>query len=164
MSHHTCLKKLFHQRWWDYSNEKYNLNGRIALKSSLFWAIMGTVMIYFVHPAVILLADKTVSLSILIPVGIVLIMLYDAIYTITRLAGFNKLIAQIRDVASSTNPELVAKHIAERIGELRTSGRLRLTERRLIRAFPHATDKRLKNYAAVRTDLLALRKKRRVKS
>lgn len=154
------LEKLFHQRWWDYSKEPYNLHGRIALKSSLFWGVMCLVVIYVAHPAVTSFAHWIVSISVLIPTGVALVMLYDAVYTTTRLAGFNKLMAQLHDDLDNSNSEFLAKHIAERIAERRKSGRLRLTERRLIRAFPHATDKRLKNYAVIRTKLLALRKKR----
>lgn len=158
------LEKLFHQRWWDYSSEPYNVHGRIALKSSLFWGVMCLVVIYLAQPAVVLLAHWAVSLSIFIPIGIAVIMLYDAIYTTTRLAGFNKLISQLRDSLNNASPELLAQRLTERIAELRKSGRLRLTERRLIRAFPHATDKRLNNYAAIRANLLALRKRNRTHS
>lgn len=35
------LEKLFHTRWWDYSERKFNLNGRIALDCSIGWGIGG---------------------------------------------------------------------------------------------------------------------------
>lgn len=47
------MEKLFHARWWDYSNEFLNIQGRICLKHSIYWAICTGAFIYIVHPFVI---------------------------------------------------------------------------------------------------------------
>lgn len=44
------MEKLFHARWWDYSNKKYNLNGRICLSISLAWGGLATGFLFFVQP------------------------------------------------------------------------------------------------------------------
>jgi len=44
------LEKLFHARWWDYSNCRFNLNGRICLKFSFIWGALLLVTISFIHP------------------------------------------------------------------------------------------------------------------
>ena len=44
------MEKLFHARWWDYSNEKFNLHGRICLKHSIYWALATVAVIYIVQP------------------------------------------------------------------------------------------------------------------
>ena len=31
------MEKLFHRRWWDYSDHKYHLNGRVCLQNLYFW-------------------------------------------------------------------------------------------------------------------------------
>ena len=33
------LEKLFHQRWWDYSNEPFNLGGYVCLRFSIAWGL-----------------------------------------------------------------------------------------------------------------------------
>ena len=35
-----ALEKLFHQRWWDYTNEPFNLGGYICLRFSLAWGLL----------------------------------------------------------------------------------------------------------------------------
>lgn len=35
---------------WDYSNEKFNLQGIICLKFSFYWAILGAVYYFLIHP------------------------------------------------------------------------------------------------------------------
>lgn len=44
------MELLFHKRWWDYSYDKFNLNGRISLRNSSLLAIGGFVLVYFVQP------------------------------------------------------------------------------------------------------------------
>ncbi len=44
------MEKLFNARWWDYSNIKYNINGRIVLSNSFLFGIMGLLFIYLVNP------------------------------------------------------------------------------------------------------------------
>lgn len=44
------LEKLFHQKWWDYSNEPHNLNGYICLRFSILWAFSGALVVGVVMP------------------------------------------------------------------------------------------------------------------
>ena len=37
---------------WDYSNEKFNLYGIICLRFSIYWAIMGAIYYFIIHPYV----------------------------------------------------------------------------------------------------------------
>ena len=39
------IERLFHQRWWDYSGKKWNLDGYICLGASVFWGVLGFVMV-----------------------------------------------------------------------------------------------------------------------
>lgn len=44
------MEKLFKTRWWDYSDRKFNLNGRICLTNLALFGILGSLIVYFVHP------------------------------------------------------------------------------------------------------------------
>ena len=44
------LEKLYNQRWWDYSENRFNIGGYICLKFSILWGTAGTVLIALVHP------------------------------------------------------------------------------------------------------------------
>ena len=46
------LEIVFHQRWWDYTNEFMNIQGRICLMFSLLWGIIGVLFINVIHPFV----------------------------------------------------------------------------------------------------------------
>ena len=45
-----ALDALFSARWWDYTNEFLNLNGRISIFFSLVWGIIGILFINHIHP------------------------------------------------------------------------------------------------------------------
>ena len=44
------MEKLFNTRWWDYSDEKFNIEGRICLKNCFYFGILGVLMVYIVNP------------------------------------------------------------------------------------------------------------------
>lgn len=46
----VLLEKLFHARWWDYSNKPYNLQGRICLGHTLYWGLGALGFMYLAHP------------------------------------------------------------------------------------------------------------------
>ena len=46
------METLFHARWWDYTYEFMNLNGRICLKHTIFWGIGAIGFVEVIHPSV----------------------------------------------------------------------------------------------------------------
>ncbi len=52
------MEKLFHTRWWDYSDAKLNIAGYVSLKSSLVWGVLSVLLMRFLHPWVFSLFDK----------------------------------------------------------------------------------------------------------
>ena len=46
------LERLFHTRWWDYSQRRFNLHGRVCLRNSLLFGLIALIMVLFIHPAV----------------------------------------------------------------------------------------------------------------
>ena len=46
------LEVIFHQRWWDYSGDILNIQGRISLFYSIAWGIIGLLFTERIHPFV----------------------------------------------------------------------------------------------------------------
>lgn len=44
------LEHIFHRKWWDYSGERFHVEGYICLKSSVLWGGCAVVMMLFVNP------------------------------------------------------------------------------------------------------------------
>ena len=49
----VLLEKLFHTKYWDYSDHKFNYKGRICLTNSIAWGILGVLFINYIHPFII---------------------------------------------------------------------------------------------------------------
>lgn len=46
------LEKLFHEKWWDYTDEPFNVKGYICLRFSLLWGLACTGTLMIIHPLV----------------------------------------------------------------------------------------------------------------
>ena len=68
--------------WWDYSQKPFNINGRICLLYTLVFALLATILYYFVIPKIINLL-KRVNYKVLSAISIILLSLYlvDNIYS-----------------------------------------------------------------------------------
>ena len=44
------LEKIFHTKYWDYTENKFNIKGRVCLLNSLFWGFLGVIFICYIHP------------------------------------------------------------------------------------------------------------------
>jgi len=51
------LEKLFHAKWWDYSQYRFNLQGRICLQGALVFGALSVLVVLFIHPFVMGVLD-----------------------------------------------------------------------------------------------------------
>lgn len=49
------LERVNKQKWWDYSNKKYNLDGYICLRYSLLWGVLSIIVVKLCNPLFLLL-------------------------------------------------------------------------------------------------------------
>lgn len=78
------MEKIFNARWWDYSNRKFNINGRICLETMVPFGILGTLCFYFLNPFLINMICK-INLDIRLTIAIVLFI----IFIIDNIISFN---------------------------------------------------------------------------
>lgn len=128
------MEKLFHARWWDYSENKYNINGRVCLETIIPFGILGLILIYFVNPFIFDNLVKVPS-NILNIIAIVIAVLF-AIDNIISL----KVISNVRSITTKfdkENPKDNTEEISQKVKEfLRGKS---ILNRRLVNAFPKLT-------------------------
>lgn len=76
-----ALYKLYHTRWWDYSDYPFNIGGYICLEFSLLWGVGTLIVMKLVHP---IIADAVALIPPL--VGLVLMFLLYGIYAADTIA------------------------------------------------------------------------------
>ena len=47
------MEKLYHARWWDYSQKKFNINGRVCLDTIIPFGLLGLFIMYVSNPFLI---------------------------------------------------------------------------------------------------------------
>lgn len=122
-----CMEKLFKARWWDYSNRRFNLEGRVCLGNALLFGLMGMVFVYIVNPFITDIF-KSISNSKLILISIIamIIFLIDNILTFTIVT---KLKLRVTNIRKDSTLE-----IEKQIREFLTSYNFFI--KRLLKAFP----------------------------
>ena len=63
------MEKKYHARWWDYSNKKFNINGRICLETLIPFGILGVAIMYGTNPILFKLYNQIPQLVINILTG-----------------------------------------------------------------------------------------------
>lgn len=94
------LEKLFHVRWWDYSQtDKLNLNGRICVRNTLAFGVGGCVLIYWALPAINgLLRILPVGVQVTVAIIAAIIFAFDTVIStyanakVTSMADFNEIL------------------------------------------------------------------------
>ena len=76
-----ALYKLYHTRWWDYSDYPFNIGGYICLEFSLLWGVGTLIVMKLVQP---IIADAVALIPPL--VGLILMFLLYAIYAADTIA------------------------------------------------------------------------------
>lgn len=81
------MEKLFHARWWDYSNRKFNINGRICLETMIPFGLLGCLILYIVNPIMIDFLTKIPTNTFLVITLIIFIL-----YVIDNLISLNVMV------------------------------------------------------------------------
>lgn len=83
------MEKLFNARWWDYSNNKFNINGRICLETMIPFGFAGLILMYMINPLItkFLLLIPNVILNV-IAIIIFILFLIDNIISFRIILGF----------------------------------------------------------------------------
>lgn len=122
------MEKLFKARWWDYSNNKFNINGRICLETMVPFGIIACFIIYIINPIIVTTLNKVPDLGLTISsIIIAVLFIGDLITSFNIVNNFKKTVktASLEDRTDDIN-----KYVKNLL--LQKS----FLHRRLIKAFP----------------------------
>lgn len=103
------MEKIFHARWWDYSKNKFNINGRVCLQTLVPFGIISVIIISFVNPWILskLYAIPHNILNYVV-IGFLLIYIIDLSISFNVILRFKNLSKQEKD-----NTEEISKKVRE---------------------------------------------------
>lgn len=107
----VLLEKMFKTKYWDYSDHRFNLQGRVCLTNSICWGMLGVVFVRYLHPyveAIISNIDRTLLYYIISVIALVL--LVDFITTLVRVKNIKVTLQRV---------EALNKEIKEKLKEIK---------------------------------------------
>lgn len=120
------MEKLFHARWWDYSNRRFNLNGRVCANTLIPFGLLGLTMVYLVKPFLFGLFDRlSENFRLGLAIGVVVIMIADHVISIVVLGR----IRHTAELTGSDDTETLTRLVREKLQS-------NALVRRAMRAFP----------------------------
>lgn len=132
------MEKLFKARWWDYSERKFNLNGRICGENTVLFGLGGLFIIYIIQPLVSIFIN-----SINVTILNYLTCLFFIIYITDAILSFkiiNKLKASLSNIEIKKDSTQEFRNLARdlingKIGDNKFN--INIWQRRVIKAFPN---------------------------
>lgn len=123
------LEKIFKTSWWDYSSQKFNINGRICLETMIPFGLGCMLIIYIVNPFFVSILIKIPKVVANI-IAVILLILFIIDFTVSFqiIWKFKK----ISDDAKKDNTEKVTEYVKKEI-----LNRKKVLYTRLINAFPN---------------------------
>lgn len=163
------MEKLFNARWWDYSNKKYNLHGRICLTHTFYWGTAACLFSFVIHPFIDLYLISFINPSsrkILVYIFLT-VFFFDLLDTVINALGIRKMSGKLQllfdDVKSLSNSvsttigDKFDRNAEEKITELQlkfkelnngyeqfkndVNAKTSKTKKRLLETFPRVKDK-----------------------
>lgn len=132
------MEKVFKARWWDYSNMRFNINGRICLETLILFGIAGVLILHYLNPFLSSIITKLPDIHLHIISGLLFfIFVVDCTLSL-------KIINSVKSIKIS-----VSNQIKDNTDEISSKVREIIMKksapyRRLIAAFPQAFADKLK--------------------
>lgn len=131
---------LFQVNWWDYSKEKFNLNGKICLRNSLYWGALSFFFITFFNPPINSFIQKLIPLSpVFFPSLILLYFITDFTLVTISLYGFKNILNSFNQLKNQSLDYFDLNNLKNEIIYKQTEILSHFTKRyqRLLKAFPN---------------------------
>lgn len=95
----VLLETIFHTKYWDYSKQKFNFQGRICLVNSTCWGILGVVFVKYIHPSIqqVICKVDTNLLHYIISI-ISIVCLVDMIVSIVKVKNIKLTLEKIEEL------------------------------------------------------------------
>lgn len=123
------MEKLYHARWWDYSQRKFNINGRVCLNTIIPFGLLGMFIIYVSNPFLIGKIEMLSEFWLNVLSGSLLVL-----YIVDNIVS-TKVIGYVGKTSKEIGKDLDnTEEITEKVRELLTGKSV--LHRRLVNAYP----------------------------
>ena len=124
------MEKIFKARWWDYSNNKFNINGRICLETLVPFGIGGVLVLFVFNPFLEKIINLIPDLALNIVTGVLCVLfLIDCIVSFKIILNLKEMTKELKDNTAEISDK-VKRIILNKLGPYK----------RLVNAFPRVKE------------------------
>ena len=124
------MEKIFKARWWDYSNNKFNINGRICLETLVPFGIGGVLVLFVFNPFLEKIINLIPGLALHIVTGVLCVLfLIDCIVSFKIILNLKEMTKELKDNTAEISDK-VKRIILNKLGPYK----------RLVNAFPRVKE------------------------
>ena len=106
------LEKVFHNKWWDYSDKPFNIMGYVCLKFSILWGLACTFIMKVLHPSIYKFITIIPHVLGIVLLSIIMTAFFiDLGVTVSTILKFNKRLKLMDEVAQKMH------QLSDEIGE-----------------------------------------------
>lgn len=106
------LEKVFHNKWWDYSDKPFNVKGYICLKFSIYWGLACTFIMDVLHPMIYRIITWIPYIAGVVILSILMcVFITDCCITVSTILKFNKRLKVMDEMAAAIHK------LSDEIGE-----------------------------------------------
>ncbi len=122
------MEKLFHARWWDYSNKFLNINGRICFRHTCYWGLASLVYIYLFQPFYLSIYLRVPEKIRYIVLGVIFFLfILDLINAVKNAIDVRKFMNKLHALSESASA--AKEEFKEKLGESKDAFGAKLTLR-----------------------------------
>lgn len=122
------LEKIFHAKWWDYSNMPLNIGGYVCLLFSLIWGVACMAIVRWIHPLIFGVVNRLPRLLMYILDGaFIAMMAADLAATLAAIRKLSQRLTKITEIAAEIHE--LSDALGENIAEKTLATRKRIEER-----------------------------------
>lgn len=126
-----AMEIIFKARWWDYSNAKFNLNGRVCLRNLVAFGLLGMLITYVLNPIFIKWIEMLSEGALIRTAsGIATVYIIDSIISFVVIFNFRKVTKTINSERKEDNTEQITSMVRKVFAEKS------FLHRRFINAYP----------------------------
>ena len=118
------LERVFHARWWDYSDWPLNIQGRVCLAGVATFGVMMLLVSHVIHPRIAQLTGTLPPVALVALAGVLLVVfLTDFVLSVLHVRGFVAQLAALQERLT-----MLAADASSKVGEVADEAALRAAD------------------------------------
>lgn len=106
------LERVFHDKWWDYSDMPFNIKGYVCLKFTILWGLAASFIIGAIHRFIYMLIEKTPFV-----LGAILLAVFSAAFIADFTVTLTALVKLPKKLKAMAEAERALRAVSDKIGE-----------------------------------------------